>query len=583
MRAVKGAASALVIVALLVAEAATQNVPPATGTIVGTVIDASSQRPIPGAVVTLMGPGVNRAVMVEPRGRFAFRDLPRGAYLVRATRLGWDEGAYGRLRPRGSDLPIELADGERVGGIAIPLWRHGAIAGVVRDEHGEPFAGLEVRALLKSFRTGDVRWLTQSSTHTDDRGMYRLGSLTPGEYTVVIPSTNTLSPAPLGRVGMVPHAVAVNGRMLTAGIPIAPGRERGRPFVYRTTFYPNALTSSQATSMMVRPGEERAGVDFELAPVPTFSVSGVLTNFSGRSGSYSVELMRAAENAAGRIASVSDIRVGLSRADPSGHFLLFGIPAGHYILRAVPENPGPFVNSHRAKQAVVVGDADVNELAVPLQPDATVSGRVEFEGGVPPDPDRLTSIPISVEAVDPRDGTSRIGRVSANGRFSTMGVPGGDYVIMAPGTPPGWSLKTVTVAGRDVTDRVVAITGDVDDVVMTFTNMTTEVRGRISSGGGADPSAYTVFVFPRGGLDEGQLTWANGSRRFRQARVGKDGTYVFARLPAGTYAVAAVPEEVAADWPSGSFLTLLAGLATPLQIAEGEKRTLDLDVVRIAR
>src|SRR5262245_48203504 len=157
--------------------------------------------------------------------------------------------------------------------------------------------------------------------------MYRFGALRPGEYTVVVPSTNTTMPTGTGmgavaaarafpatefvnlnggldstmsRVTFFDGNVEVDGQQLTTGIPVAPARERGQPWAFRTTFYPNALRSSQATSMTVRSGDEIAGIDFDLMPIRTLTLSGVVTSGGVPVPRADVQLLRAAESPSGR-------------------------------------------------------------------------------------------------------------------------------------------------------------------------------------------------------------------------------------------------------------------------------------------
>jgi hypothetical protein len=539
--------------------------PTGTGMIIGQVVDAIGNAPVGGAIVTLNGPGGTKSVLVESRGRFVFRDLPRGSFNLIATKPGWAEGAYGRRRPKGLTQRLDLAEGERVRAVSIPLWRHGTIAGVVRDEHGDPFVGLEVRALLKTYRTGDARWVAENVSVTDDRGAYRIAGLTPGEYTVVVPST---------------YFVGDTSQLPSNGMPLPTSSARGGAPMYRTTFYPNAVGSSEATSMPIRPGEERAGVDFELQPVPAFLVSGTIGGAVASGTRYSLEIMRAAETRPGRIAAVSDIRVGQT-SSVDGQFRFLGVPSGQYLIRATSQ--GAAERALWAKEVVVVAGADMTDVVVTIRPGLTVSGRLEFEGASPPlSAERLGQIPILVETLDPRDAVSRVGRVTADRRFTVEGVPGGEFIIMVPGGSPAWHLKSVTTGGRDVTDRAIEISKDLSDVVLTFTDQATELRGRVTNSSGPDAGA-AVLIYPGGGFPLTDLSWNNGSRRFQLIRTDKTGAYTSNRLPPGDYLVAAIPEEASANWINSEFLAQLSGIATAVHLENGEKRALDLSTRQVSR
>ena len=96
-----------------------------TGLIVGHVVDATGGAPIAGAVVTLDGTGVTRRVLTESKGRFVFRDLPAGSFLISSSKPGWDDGAYGRRR---QSRRIRTAQTVSDGTYAIPD-SHDAIGG----------------------------------------------------------------------------------------------------------------------------------------------------------------------------------------------------------------------------------------------------------------------------------------------------------------------------------------------------------------------------------------------------------------------------------------------------------------------
>jgi hypothetical protein len=85
---------ALFISALVVAGLAAQvPAPPARGgsapkgLIVGRVVDAVSNTPIPSVIVTLAGAplGSSIRVLTDAQGRFLYRNVPRGSFTLRAT------------------------------------------------------------------------------------------------------------------------------------------------------------------------------------------------------------------------------------------------------------------------------------------------------------------------------------------------------------------------------------------------------------------------------------------------------------------------------------------------------------------
>ena len=173
-----------------------------TGLVYGQAVDGVSTRPVANALVTLMVAGsIPVRVLTDSDGRYAFRDVPKGGFSITASKPGYSDGAYGRLRPNGPSQSLQLTDGQRVTDVTLPLWKLGTIAGTVFDDSGEPVVGAPVRVLERTVVAGKRQLQVSASSTTDDRGMYRIGSLVPGEYVVVVPMT---PPTPLRGMALLP-------------------------------------------------------------------------------------------------------------------------------------------------------------------------------------------------------------------------------------------------------------------------------------------------------------------------------------------------------------------------------------------
>jgi hypothetical protein len=164
--------------------------PPASGTgiIVGTVVDAATGRPVPGAIVALGGRGgqPQPTVLVGPDGRFVFRDLPAGSFPLPVTKNGYLDSGAGRTSPAGPMRPVALRDGDRIGDVVLRLWRQSVISGTVSDERGEPGVAVKVTLLQRAIVDGRLGLLERDSTVSDDRGAWRFAKVAPGRYVVAV-------------------------------------------------------------------------------------------------------------------------------------------------------------------------------------------------------------------------------------------------------------------------------------------------------------------------------------------------------------------------------------------------------------
>jgi hypothetical protein len=657
--------------------------PKGTGLLLGQVVAASGGGPIAGATVTITGgsqsvtlptgevvvtssgpipggvsaaSGAPRQVITDSTGRFMFRDLSKGRYTIRAASPGSIGGAYGQNSPTGTPQSIELSrDDEKRGDLIVRLWKSATVAGTVIDETGEPVVGYTVRWIRRLMTGGRLRLSPGTSVTTDDRGVYRMSNLIPGDYLVAIMSTQTTmpistaddymqqmssggslvssdiyrelnssgapSPSMAGyRVGDLVLQANASGRS-GGSAPLPAPTDDGKVFTYPSVFYPAASVLSQATVLSLASGQERSGVDFQLKLMPSVRVSGTVMGPEGPARNFGVKLFPAG---AEEFTTDSGIEAASTATDASGSFTFLGVTPGEYILKGLrvpralstssssmtmievsgpngmimgmsssngataPPPPLPTEPSLWATMPVSVGERDLAGLSVALRPGARVGGRIVFEGTrEPPSPDQVQRASIQI---NPVGGSTSIQfllgpkRVETDGRFSSVGFPPGRYMVSAsmpgvlggaPGTAPGsaptWTLKSATRGGRDVSDEGLEIGAeDVSDIVMTFTDRTTELSGTVLDAKGQPDKGASVVILPAD-----SQAWKQGvmnARRLRSIRTTTLGGYSVANLPPGDYLVAAVSTDTLGEWQDPKVLEKVAAVATRFTLGDGEKK-----------
>ena len=166
--------------------------PPSTGTasIVGTVaVDEPNGQPLRRVTVATSlrtgGALTQFQTTTDDKGQFVLPNLPAGTYSPpSAGKGGFVSTSYGEKRPQGVGTPITLAEGQRLT-IALKMLRGAVITGTLQD-NGRPVAQVSVAAsqvrVVNGVRTAvGYRGLSVS---TDDRGIYRIWGLAPGDYVV---------------------------------------------------------------------------------------------------------------------------------------------------------------------------------------------------------------------------------------------------------------------------------------------------------------------------------------------------------------------------------------------------------------
>ena len=574
-----------------------------TGLIVGQVVDAASGRPLAGAVVSVSGPSSSRGVphqriLTGPDGRFFFRGLRAGTYGVTASKGGYADGSYGRLRPLGPSLQVTLTDGGRFGDATVRMWKHASISGSVLDEAGEPQIGVTVAAYRRGVHAGRPRYVVGGMSGTDDRGMFRISGLVPGNWIVgtsinyrsaTISEARDVAQQARGGARGADTAMAMlqqngfvalgeGGIVLTPGTMLPPP-EGAVPLVYLPTYHPAATAAEGAASVPLTSGQEYIGADLRIAPVRAVPVTGVVLAPDGPLAMTQVRLTSGNEE------DLVQRNWLTASTDRGGRFSFPAVPTGNYRLRlqAAQERGGSSTRHIQAESYIVwadlplsVGIEAIRDLQVAAQEGLRITGRLEFDG-TSPQPQAVSNIQVLFERADPEPGfqassATLLSRPSVQGEFKSDSLAAGLYYVRIPNSPRGWMFLGATVEGRDVTDTPLSLTSNVHNVVVSFTDRWSGIQGSVQTTAGRD-SAALVLIFPTD-----QALWSSGgaaARRVRSVRTQRTGEYSVT-VPPGDYYVVAVPDESAADWQDPDFMDAASRGAARVRVGLGERKIQDL-------
>ena len=530
---------ALALLFLAIAIRLDGQVPAGTGferaeaTIRGRVL-LSDGRPVSRAQLRLTG-GLApvRYAITSDDGSYEFAHLLSGSYRLLASKTGYLSLEFGQRDSADPGQVITVAAGETRARVDIILPRHGAIAGRITDEGGDPIDGARVHVFQIRFAAGRRRLVPVGGAYavrTNDLGRYRVFGLQPGRYFLR---------AEAGAVG--------TGQL--------PG--------YGGTYFPGTPNPSEAQVVTVGVSEEVANVDVALTLSRTARVSGVTLDATGEPFQGRI-LMRPSR----RSTSVAVDEVG-ARTSSDGRFEFPNVEPGEYVIDTARGND-------HALQFVSVNGVDLTGLVLQTTAGSTISGRVVFEGG---EPLNRRNILLSAVAVDPDlapfgDDTRTTG-VGLDSRFDFSHVVGPRRLHVSQ-TPTGWALKSILVDGVVATDHVFPF-GSSDqslkNVEVVLTNTITEISGTVADRRTpATQGAVVVFAADRG-------RWYDESRYLAVAQV-RDGRFTVRGLPPDEYLVAAVERlpGAAADkqWQDPEFLMALGGRASRLILNEGEKVSIEL-------
>ena len=599
-------------------------IPRGPNVLVGRVVDVGGDTPVGGAIVTIVGffdetgkpsPSLpefqgrtlaeGRNVMTTGDGYFVFRDLPAGRFSLTVRALGYVNSDYPMKA-------IEIADGAKPPMATLRLRRHAAIGGRVVDERGEPVVGMRVEALTRAVSSSGVTWSPSAVGMTDDRGVYRIAQLAPGDYMVGVLSTTTTLPATVaGAMDPSPDNrdaySAMSSTLTQAGLfrtwgcptcwgsssdgyrigdfvlqrlgPTLPLGSDGRPLTFSNALYPGTSNPAEGTVITLGSGETRTGLDIPVRFVSGVSISGVVTGPEGPAQHHVVRLTPPGVN----LNAFDPPGVATAVTDARGAFRIFAVTPGEYVLssalvRMASETTGEG-RSLSAKQQIAVGDSDITGLTLLLQPGVKMSGRVEFtnlSGNRPTGRHLVTPQPIradtwrTIQAVVQPDGT-----------FRTGGDPPGRYILNVT-SPPGWFWQTITLNGRPVLDDIVELgASELTGLVLTFGQKTNGVSGTVTDASGAPDADAFVIVFPAD-----SAVWRESifsiTRRYRSANSTSTGTFELTTFAPGEYFVAAVSARVARSWPDAKFLERLIPGATRVTLGPEDSKSIALKTLAVA-
>jgi hypothetical protein len=601
-------------------QSTTETTPPPKGRIAGRVLTADTGRPVARARVFINAAEVpgGRGTQTDADGTYEFTELPAGRYTVNVSKTGFITLSYGQRRPLQAGTPLQLADGQQLGGIDFRLPRGSVIAGHLMDESGDPMPGISVQVMRYQYAQGNRQLVPAGTAQTDDQGAYRVWGLNPGEYYVSAQGRNLNfnfggrggggrgGPGPAGappgaNPGQTPGGFGGGGRggqgsgaggRAGRGGPsgdtvgtLAPNgpqviAQLGAQFgglaadseqvAYAPTFYPGVSSVDEARSVTVGLSAEVLDVNFGLLLVRTGRVSGHVTRADGMPSTRGNVTLMPESTVGGRGGFGRTLG---SRLQWDGSFSIANIPPGRYVIRARGDDTEP---PQFATQPVVVGDGDTNNLAVALGPGGSISGTVTFQSTQSATVPDVNQVRIAAPPVDFANvGPNPLARVNRDGTFTLDGVSAGLHWIRTQGGLRGWTLKSVTLSGRDIIDAPLDVRSGqtVTGLTLVFTDKTSEVNGTLTDDQGQPITEFTVLAFPTD-----NTLWRPQARQIMTARPDQTGTYQIRGLPAGDYYVTAVDPSEQGEWFEPAFLDQHRTGAARVTLGDGDVKKQDFKI-----
>lgn len=536
-----------------------------TAAISGIVVsDEPEPRPVRRVRVTCNGPDFAATAISDDRGRFVFAGLKPGRYTIAGAKDAWVPSAYGAKRPLRPGSAVPVAEGQTVP-IMLRMLRGAVITGVLLDHNNQPAANTSVNARRYAMQSGVRRLTSAGSALTDDRGVYRIYGLAPGDYLV----------------GAAPRVTGID----SAGSELRLIDQRGeRTVALSPTYFPGSPVATQAAAVTLRAGEERDGIDFALQLVPTARIEGTVTSVDGAPAPPGTEVSLIASTQT-TFPGMSFAGIRSTRVSSDGVFRFADVSPGAYTILArgsaaetAVMRPGVPAITWATTEISVDGES-ITGLALGLQPAMMLTGQLKFDA-TRLKPAAVKSIQVGLQPV--QSGTTvnfapSGAMLDDEGHFLIGGIIPGTYRVTVSlpglGRPGNWYLRSAIVKGQDTADVPVTIAPNelIHGALVTLSDRPAQLSGTVQNTAGGAANEYTVILFPA----DASL-WLPQSRRVQGIRPSADGAFTFRGLPPGDYLLAAIDDVEPNEWFDPGLLRRLVATAMKIAVAEGEEKVQDI-------
>ncbi len=496
----------------------------------GKVVDARSGQALARCVVEIT-PTDNHSPSVSfetgDDGRFDFAGVAFGKYELSAAKRGYLTQSY----QQHEDFWTAIAVGPDLisADLLFRLTPQAVFYGTVIDESGEPVRRAQVHVYEDRERDGIRSTQQRQMVITDDRGMYELANVPPGNYFLSV-SAQPWYAGSGNRLHSPAHLDIAQPAVVNPALDVA----------YPTTFYPNAIDSDDAIPIPIRGGER---IEANMTLNAQHALRLQLHLAIAADGGVGVSMAR---NVFGQLEPMYTS----TQTNNQGDVEISGVIPGQYevtvtrsVGRSQPESTH-FTANIADGATELAADNDVSEVTVSGKV-TSLDSKVRFAG-------------ISLAASHPQ--RSYFAPLNDAGEFSVQ-VPPGEYQVVSQ--IPQMYFASVTSLDTPVKGRMIEVkAGAAPKLEIVAGNGYGQVEGAAQRDG-HPAGGVMVLLAPEDAKDNQTL--------FRRDQSDSDGTFLLSNIIPGRYRLLAIEEGWDLNWADPNVLAAYLQKSIRIQVRAHDK------------
>jgi protocatechuate 3,4-dioxygenase beta subunit len=496
----------------------------------GKVVDARSGQALARCVVEIT-PTDNHSPSVSfetgDDGRFDFAGVAFGKYELSAAKRGYLTQSY----QQHEDFWTAIAVGPDLisADLLFRLTPQAVFYGTVIDESGEPVRRAQVHVYEDRERDGIRSTQQRQMVITDDRGMYEVANVPPGNYFLSV-SAQPWYAGPGNRLHSPAHLDIAQPAVVNPALDVA----------YPTTFYPNAIESDDAIPIPIRGGER---IEANMTLNAQHALRLQLHLAIAADGGVGVSM---AHNVFGQLEPMYTSTETNNQGDVEIGGVIPGqyeVTVTHSLGRSQPES-SHFTANIADGATELAADNDVSEVTVSGKV-TSLDSKVRFAG-------------ISLAASHPQ--RSYFAPLNDAGEFSVQ-VPPGEYQVVSQ--IPQMYFASVASPDTPVKGGMIEVkAGAAPKLEIVAGNGYGQVEGAAQRDG-HPAGGVMVLLAPEDAKDNQTL--------FRRDQSDSDGTFLLSNIIPGRYRLLAIEEGWDLNWADPNVLAAYLQKSIRIQVRAHDK------------